>query len=111
MISVSDAAINKIKEAAAGMDGAADKDLRIFIQGVGWLTTEELWWSPDGALKTHAPSTYKIPTASDRPDVMNIALWEKGENREKTIRRSKAVGEPPVMLANAVFCAITDAVG
>jgi xanthine dehydrogenase large subunit len=81
-----------------------------FIQGMGWLTTEELWWDAAGRLKTHAPSTYKIPTANDRPDDLRIALWEKGENRAATIYRSKAVGEPPLMLAISVFSALTDAV-
>lgn len=80
-----------------------------FVQGVGWLTTEELVWGPKGDLKTHAPSTYKIPTAGDRPDVMNIALWGPGENRELTIRRSKAVGEPPLMLGVSAFTALCDA--
>ncbi|MEM1164091.1 MAG: xanthine dehydrogenase molybdopterin binding subunit, partial [Pseudomonadota bacterium] len=65
-----------------------------FIQGAGWLMMEDLVWDEAGRLRTHAPSTYKIPTASDRPPVMNIGLWSKGRNREKTIRRSKAVGEP-----------------
>ena len=81
-----------------------------FIQGMGWLTMEELVWDENGALKTHAPSTYKIPTANDRPDDMRIALWDRGENRAATIYRSKAVGEPPFMLAISVFCALTDAV-
>ena len=81
-----------------------------FIQGMGWLTMEELVWDEKGQLKTHAPSTYKIPTANDRPDDLRIALWEKGENRAATIYRSKAVGEPPFMLAISVFCALTDAV-
>ncbi|MCI4663804.1 MAG: xanthine dehydrogenase molybdopterin binding subunit [Neomegalonema sp.] len=81
-----------------------------YVQGMGWLTMEELWWSPAGALKTHAPSTYKIPCASDRPDQMNIKIWPKGENRELTIRRSKAVGEPPLMLAISAFTAIGEAV-
>ncbi|HLZ76511.1 xanthine dehydrogenase molybdopterin binding subunit [Phenylobacterium sp.] len=80
-----------------------------FIQGMGWLTTEELVFDDHGALRTHAPSTYKIPTASDRPDAFNLALWS-GENREATIHRSKAVGEPPLMLAISVFSALTDAV-
>ncbi|TVQ54227.1 MAG: xanthine dehydrogenase molybdopterin binding subunit [Rhodobacteraceae bacterium] len=79
-----------------------------FIQGLGWLTTEELWWDDAGRLRTHAPSTYKIPTAGDRPE-MRMALWARGENREFTIRRSKAVGEPPLMLANAAFLALSDA--
>lgn len=81
-----------------------------FIQGMGWLTTEELVFDESGRLLTHAPSTYKIPTASDRPARMNIALWAQGRNTEPTIHRSKAVGEPPFMLANAVFCALTQAV-
>jgi xanthine dehydrogenase large subunit len=81
-----------------------------FIQGMGWLTTEELVFDAAGRLTTHAPSTYKIPTAGDRPDVFNIRIWERGENREPTIHRSKAVGEPPLMLAISVFSALTDAV-
>ncbi len=77
-----------------------------FIQGVGWLTTEELFYDRNGALKTHAPSTYKIPTASDRPEIMNIEIWERGVNREDTIHKSKAVGEPPLMLAISAFSAL-----
>ncbi|WAJ26755.1 xanthine dehydrogenase molybdopterin binding subunit [Antarcticirhabdus aurantiaca] len=81
-----------------------------FVQGLGWLTTEELWWDGAGRLRTHAPSTYKIPTANDRPDDFRLALWTKGENRAETIFRSKAVGEPPFMLAISAFSALTDAV-
>lgn len=81
-----------------------------FIQGVGWLTTEELWWNDTGRLMTHAPSTYKIPTANDRPDDLRINIFEKGINRSPTIYRSKAVGEPPLMLALSAFSAIVDAV-
>jgi xanthine dehydrogenase large subunit len=81
-----------------------------FIQGLGWLTTEELWWDEKGRLRTHAPSTYKIPTANDRPDDMRIRIWEGGVNRAETIYRSKAVGEPPLMLALSAFSALTDAV-
>lgn len=81
-----------------------------FIQGMGWLTTEELVFDDSGHLRTHAPSTYKIPTASDRPDELNINLYERGCNVEATIHRSKAVGEPPLMLANSVFLALKDAV-
>ena len=81
-----------------------------FIQGMGWLTTEELVFDERGRLLTHAPSTYKIPTASDRPPHMDIAIWERGENVEATIHRSKAVGEPPLMLAISVFSALTQAV-
>ena len=61
-----------------------------FIQGVGWLTSEELWWDGDGRLRTHAPSTYKIPLASDRPRIFNVALAEWSQNAERTIKRSKA---------------------
>ncbi len=80
-----------------------------FVQGAGWLTTEELVWDEAGRLRTHAPSTYKIPACSDRPDVFNVALWD-GRNREDTIYRSKAVGEPPFMLGMSVFLALSDAV-
>ncbi len=81
-----------------------------FIQGMGWLTTEELVYDARGRLLTHAPSTYKIPTANDRPAHMEIAIWEKGRNVEATVHRSKAVGEPPLMLAISVFSALTQAV-
>ncbi|WOS64869.1 xanthine dehydrogenase molybdopterin binding subunit [Sinorhizobium fredii] len=78
-----------------------------FVQGMGWLTTEELWWDAEGRLRTHAPSTYKIPLASDRPRVFNVRLAEWSVNREETIRRSKAVGEPPFMLGISVLEAIS----
>jgi xanthine dehydrogenase large subunit len=81
-----------------------------FIQGMGWLTTEELVWDEKGRLRTHAPSTYKIPLASDRPKIFNVTLADWPENREKTVHRSKAVGEPPFMLAMSVFHALSDAV-
>ncbi|MEM6711779.1 MAG: xanthine dehydrogenase molybdopterin binding subunit [Pseudomonadota bacterium] len=81
-----------------------------FIQGMGWLTTEELWWDDTGRLRTHAPSTYKIPLASDRPIKFNTRLLQGSVNREKTIRRSKAVGEPPFMLAASVVEALSMAV-
>jgi xanthine dehydrogenase large subunit len=80
-----------------------------YVQGAGWLTTEELVWDQRGALRTHAPSTYKIPACSDRPDVFNVALFA-GENREDSIYRSKAVGEPPFMLGISAWLAISDAV-
>jgi xanthine dehydrogenase large subunit len=80
-----------------------------FVQGMGWLTTEELVFSQEGHLLTHAPSTYKIPVASDVPADFHVALYPN-MNREETIYRSKAVGEPPIMLANSVFCALADAV-
>ena len=81
-----------------------------YVQGAGWLTTEELVWDDAGRLKTHAPSTYKIPACSDRPDVFNSVLWSGGWNKESTIHKSKAVGEPPLMLAISVLMAISDAV-
>ncbi len=81
-----------------------------FLQGMGWLTSEELWWDAHGALQTHAPSTYKIPTCSDWPADVRVSLYESGGNREDTIYRSKAVGEPPLMLAISVFHAIRDAI-
>jgi xanthine dehydrogenase large subunit len=79
-----------------------------YVQGAGWLTTEELVWDDKGRLRTHAPSTYKIPACSDRPDIFNVALWD-GENREETIYRSKAVGEPPFMLGISALMALSDA--
>lgn len=80
-----------------------------FIQGQGWLTTEELVFDSKGKLLTHSPATYKVPTASDRPGHFAITLWD-GENVRPTIHRSKAVGEPPLMLAISVFSALTQAV-
>jgi xanthine dehydrogenase large subunit len=81
-----------------------------FIQGMGWLTSEELVWHPrSGALLTHAPSTYKIPTANDAPAVWHTALFDNA-NVEDSIHRSKAVGEPPLLLAFSVFLALRDAV-
>ena len=81
-----------------------------FIQGMGWLTTEELFWDNKGRLRTHAPSTYKIPLASDRPKIFNVALTDWSEAYEPTIHRSKAVGEPPLPLGLAVLHALSDAV-
>ena len=80
-----------------------------YIQGVGWLTTEELWWNDKGAIGTHAPSTYKIPTCSDLAPDFRVELLQNTRNREKTIYRSKAVGEPPLMLGLSAFFAIRDA--
>ncbi len=80
-----------------------------FVQGAGWLTTEELVWNGKGVLTTHAPSTYKIPACSDRPPVFNVALWGK-PNREDTVGKSKAVGEPPFNLGISVLMALSDAI-
>lgn len=81
-----------------------------FIQGMGWLTTEELWWDQKGELRTHAPSTYKIPLASDMPAEFNVRLAEWSINKEPAIGRSKAVGEPPLVLGYSVVEALSMAV-
>ena len=80
-----------------------------FLQGAGWLTSEELYWSDAGELRTHAPSTYKIPTARDWPADARVDILQGAPNAEDAIYRSKAVGEPPLMLALSVFYAIRDA--
>jgi xanthine dehydrogenase large subunit len=80
-----------------------------FLQGVGWLTSEELYWNDAGKLGTYAPSTYKIPTVRDWPADARVELLPAAPNSEETIFRSKAVGEPPLMLAIAAFHAIRDA--
>lgn len=80
-----------------------------YVQGAGWLTTEELVWDAKGRLTTHAPSTYKIPACSDRPDVFNVALWGQ-PNGEASVGKSKAVGEPPFMLGISALMALSDAV-
>ncbi len=79
-----------------------------YVQGAGWLTTEELVWDAKGRLLTHAPSTYKIPACSDRPERLDITLWD-GPNRVATVYRSKAVGEPPLMHGLSAFLALSDA--
>jgi xanthine dehydrogenase large subunit len=80
-----------------------------FVQGMGWLTTEQLVWNDKGTLATHAPSTYKIPTAGDVPEHFKIDLWPE-PNREDNVFGSKAVGEPPFMLGISVYEALRDAV-
>jgi xanthine dehydrogenase large subunit len=81
-----------------------------FVQGMGWVTMEELVYDAEGRLRTHAPSTYKIPCASDVPADFRVALYKSPGNREDTIYRSKAVGEPPLMLGISVWAAIFDAI-
>jgi len=81
-----------------------------FTQGLGWLTTEEISWDKKGLIKTHSPSTYKIPTSSDLPEMFNVNIYEKGSNKENVVNKSKAVGEPPLMLALSVFMALKDAI-
>lgn len=80
-----------------------------YVQGAGWLTTEELVWNAKGHLTTHAPSTYKIPAVSDRPPIFNVDLWTV-PNAEDTVGKSKAVGEPPFNLGISAFMAISHAV-
>ncbi|MEM7016386.1 MAG: molybdopterin cofactor-binding domain-containing protein, partial [Pseudomonadota bacterium] len=79
-----------------------------FIQGMGWLTTEELLWNDDGVLISNSPANYKIPAAGDCPAEFNVALYQH-ENPKPTIYRSKATGEPPLMLAISTWCALRDA--
>ena len=80
-----------------------------FIQGMGWLTTEELLWDGKGKLISNNPATYKIPAIGDTPEIFNVALYPRA-NDEDSIYHSKAVGEPPFMLANSVWCALKDAI-
>src|SRR5215216_1872516 len=82
-----------------------------FVQGQGWLTCEELWWDKQGRLRTVGPSTYKIPGSRDVPAVFNVKMLDNAPSREATIFRSKAVGEPPLLLATAVWTALKDAIG
>jgi xanthine dehydrogenase large subunit len=81
-----------------------------FVQGMGWLTSEELWWDGEGRLRTCGPSTYKIPGSRDVPPIFNVRLLKDVPNRAATIFRSKAIGEPPLMLAISVWLAIRDAI-
>lgn len=80
-----------------------------FVQGMGWLTTEQLVWNDKGYLATHAPSTYKIPATGDIPAHFRVNLWPEA-NREDNVGGSKAVGEPPFMLAISVYEALRNAV-
>ncbi|MGG5809991.1 xanthine dehydrogenase molybdopterin binding subunit [Falsiroseomonas sp. CW058] len=82
-----------------------------FVQGMGWLTCEELWWDVQGRLRTVGPSTYKIPGSRDVPPAFNVRLLEGAPARSETIFRSKAVGEPPLLLATSVWNALKDAIG
>ena len=81
-----------------------------FVQGQGWFTCEELWWDKQGRLRTVGPSTYKIPGSRDVPPVLNVKMLENAPAKEATIFRSKAVGEPPLMLATAIWTALKDAI-
>lgn len=81
-----------------------------FIQGMGWLTTEELVWGSDGRLLSNSPATYKIPAISDTPDIFNVEILPDSSNEKATIYHSKAVGEPPFMLSISVWSALRDAI-
>ncbi len=81
-----------------------------FVQGMGWLTCEELFWNDKGKLLTVGPSTYKIPGSRDTPEIFNVSLLSDAPNNKKTIFRSKAVGEPPLMLSISCWLAIRDAI-
>jgi len=81
-----------------------------FIQGMGWLTTEELMWNEQGRLLSNNPATYKIPAINDTPEDFRVTLMPDAPNREHTIYNSKAVGEPPFMLGMSVWCALKDAI-
>jgi xanthine dehydrogenase large subunit len=104
-------AVDVLHDVGASLNPALDRGQIEggFLQGTGWLTTEELVWNDDGELMTHSPSTYKIPACRDWPERFNIEFFG-APNREETIHHSKAVGEPPLMLALSVFHALRNAV-
>ncbi|MBO6469049.1 MAG: molybdopterin-dependent oxidoreductase, partial [Pelagibacteraceae bacterium] len=81
-----------------------------FVQGLGWLTSEEVSWGNDGKILTFSPSTYKIPVMNDIPKNFNVKIYNKGINNENTINKSKAVGEPPLLLAISTYFAIKNAI-
>ncbi len=81
-----------------------------FVQGMGWLTMEELVWNDKGKLMTSGPASYKVPAVADMPLDLRVKLVENRKNPEDTVFHSKAVGEPPFMLGISVWCAIKDAV-
>ena len=105
-------AVDILHDAGSSLNPAIDRGQIEggFLQGWGWLTMEALWWNDAGELKTHSPSTYKIPTAREWPERFAIDFFDR-PNGEETIHRSKAVGEPPLMLALSAYHAIRDAVG
>ncbi|KZN15453.1 xanthine dehydrogenase molybdopterin binding subunit [Marinomonas sp. TW1] len=79
-----------------------------FVQGMGWLTSEELSWDDKGRITTNSPANYKIPTSADVPEKLTVKLFDRA-NSEESVYRSKAVGEPPLMLGISVWCALKDA--
>jgi len=104
-------AVDILHDAGSSLNPALDRGQIEggYLQGYGWLTMEALWWNDHGELKTHSPSTYKIPTAREWPEKFRVDFFD-APNREDTIHRSKAVGEPPLMLALSAFHAIRDAI-
>jgi xanthine dehydrogenase large subunit len=102
-----------VQDAGQSLNPAVDRGQieGAFVQGLGYLTCEELWWDEQGRLRTLGPSTYKIPGSRDVPPVFNVRLLEGAPARADTVFRSKAVGEPPLMLATAVWNALRDAAG
>ncbi len=101
-----------VQDCGASLNPAIDRGQieGAFVQGQGWLTCEELWWDKQGRLRTVGPSTYKIPGSRDVPAVFNVTMLENAPSREATIFRSKAIGEPPLLLATAVWTALKDAI-
>jgi len=101
-----------LEDAGDSINPAIDKGQveGAFVQGLGWMLTEELVWDAKGRFITHAPSTYKIPTSRDVPPVFNVRLLENAPNREDTVFRSKGIGEPPLLLALSVWFAVRHAV-
>ncbi len=81
-----------------------------FVQGAGWLTTEEVNWKSNGQLTTYSPSTYKIPAVNDMPEKFNVEIYKYGKNKENVVNKSKTTGEPPLMNAMSVFFAIKNAI-
>jgi xanthine dehydrogenase large subunit len=104
-------AVDIVHDAGRSINPALDKGQieGAYIQGMGWLTMEEIIWDKKGKLLTHGPSTYKIPVAGDVPEHFNITLFD-GSNVKPTPFNSKAVGEPPFMLGLSTFFAVRDAV-
>ena len=104
-------AVDIVHDVGRSINPAIDKGQieGAYIQGMGWLTMEECIWNAKGKLLTHGPSTYKIPVAGDVPEHFKVSLFD-GENVKPTPYRSKAVGEPPLMLALSAYFAVRDAV-
>ena len=104
--------VDLVQDCGASLNPAIDRGQieGAFVQGQGWLTCEELWWDKQGRLRTVGPSTYKIPGSRDVAPIFNVRMLENAPSREATIFRSKAIGEPPLLLATAVWTALKDAI-